>query len=46
MYIFETVKVNLKDLAVYNSYAGKVPIVIGYRAKVVLMRMEADPPGL
>jgi hypothetical protein len=41
LHIFETVKVNLKDLAVYDSYAGKIPVLIGSKAKVFLMRMEA-----
>ena len=39
LYIFETIKVNLKDLAVYDSYAGKIPVVLGIKAKVILMRM-------
>lgn len=44
--IFETVKVNLKDVAVFESYRGKVPVLIGRPARVVLIRMDSEPPGL
>jgi hypothetical protein len=37
--VFETVKLNLKDVATYHSYEGRIPVLIGVSAKVILMRI-------
>lgn len=33
-------------MAVYDSYLGKIPVLLNKKAKVVLLRTENDPPGL
>ena len=44
--IFETVKVNLKDVVGYHSYEGRIPVLMERSAKVFLLRVEGGPPGL
>ena len=44
--IFETVKVNMKDVVGYHSYEGRIPVLMEKSAKVFLLRMEGGPPGL
>lgn len=44
--IFETVKMNTRDLAGYVSYSGRIPVLLGRATRVVLVRVEGKPPGL
>jgi hypothetical protein len=37
---------NMKDVAGYDSYYSRVPILLGNRAKIALVRIEGEPPGL
>jgi hypothetical protein len=33
-------------VANFSSYEGKIPILLGVNARVVLLRIEGNPPGL
>lgn len=36
----------MKDVAGYHTYCSRVPVLLGNRAKIALVRMEGEPPGL
>ena len=44
--VFETVKMNTRDVAGFESYQGRVPVVLGKKVKVALLRVDSQPPGL
>lgn len=44
--ILETVKMNTKDIVVYETYEGRIPILFHCFAKVGFLRMKDIPPGL
>ena len=45
--LIESVKLNMKDLCSYESYHGKIPVVLGDKIlKVGLVRVEQNASGL